>query len=276
MNNQNNPLDFSQLKRDPKELSKHLKAEIYSIFQEISSERATKFDAEITSFVQANPEYHWTLFFCRQCCAKFLENAQPEKDSDYDQMVYLFSFSDIDRINEFATINNIDLNALDEIDFIFNTNLSVWQTEDGEGKTFLDAAFHIWEMEKKLVNKDQEAESIYLNNVVLTMISSNFAELTRSRYNLDSMAYAKIIWTILENSISSSEKHNILRNYFSEDNDYVLVVDAIYFYFEQFLHIDLENEYNSESDELYSNFQGYRTDFVALSKYLLEMDLFDL
>jgi len=90
------------------------------------------------------------------------------------------------------------------------------------------------------------------------------------------MSYAKIIWTILENSISSCAKQDIVRTYFTEDDDYVLVVDSIYFYFEQMLHIDLESEYNSESDESYTKSQGYRTDFVALSESLLEMDLFDL
>jgi hypothetical protein len=276
MNNQNNPLDFSQLKLVPHNISIKLKSEIHSIFEEISSERATKFESDINAFVQANPEYHWTLFFCRQCREKFLENAQPENDNDYDRMVYLFSFSDIEKINEYATIDNIDLNALDQIDFVFNTNLSIWVSNGYAPATFLDATFHKWDLENKLVKKDREAEVIYLKNLVLTMISRNFAELTRSRYNLDSMSYAKMIWTILENSISSCEKQDILRTYFTEDDDYLLIVDSIYFYFEHLLHFDMENEFNSEIDADFSQFQGYRTDFVALSETLLEMDLFDL
>lgn len=275
MKTKNTTLDFSQLKLAPKDISTKLKSEIDSICQEISGERATKFEADITSFVETNPEYHWTLLFCRQCHNIFLENVQPENDNDYDQMVDLFSFPYLEDIEQKLNLD-VDLQSLSEIDFMFNTNLSVWQTEDVYRKTFLDATFHKWDLENKLVKKDREAEVIYLKNLVLTMISRNFAELTRSRYNLDSMSYAKMIWTILENSISSCEKQDILRTYFTEDDDYLLIVDSIYFYFEHLLHFDMENEFNSEIDADFSQFQGYRTDFVALSETLLEMDLFDL
>lgn len=270
-----NPLDFNQLKLVPYDISTKLKSEIDSIFLEISSERASKFKEDLISFVQVNPEYHWTLLFSRQCHNIFLENAQPENDNDYDRMVDLFSFPYLEDIEQKSNLD-IDLQSLSEIDFMFNTNLSVWQTEDVYRKTFLDATFHKWDLEKKLVKKDQEAEDIYLNNVVLTMICRNFAELTRSRYNLDSLSYATMIWTILENRISSCENEDFLRTYFTEDDDYVLVVDSIYFYFEHILHFDLENEFNSEIDTNFSRFQDYRTDFVALSERLLEMDLFDL
>jgi hypothetical protein len=275
MNNQNTTLDFNQLKLAPYDLSKQLKFEIESIFQAISSERASKFGEDLTSFVQANPEYHWTLLFSRQCCNIFLENVQPENDNDYDQMVDLFSFPYLEAIEQKLNLD-VDLQSLSEIDFMFNTNLSVWQTEDVYRKTFLDATFHKWELEKKLVKQNLEAEVIYLENVVLTMICRNFAELTRTRYNLDSISYAKVIWTILENNISSCENEDFLRTYFTEDDDYVLVVDSIYFYFEHLLHFDLENEFNSEIDTNFSRFQDYRTDFVALSERLLQMDLFDL
>lgn len=213
--------------------------------------------------------------FSRQCHNKFLENAQPENDNDYDRMVDLFSFPYLKDIEQKLKLD-VDLQSLSEIDFMFNTNLSVWQTEDVYRKTFLDATFHKWDLEKKLVKKDKEAEDIYLNNVVLTMICRNFAELTRSRYNLDSLSYATMIWTILENRISSCENEDFLRTYFTEDDNYVLVVDSIYFYFEHILYFDLENEFNSEIDTNFSRFQDYRTDFVALSERLLQMDLFDL
>lgn len=275
MKTKNTTLDFSQLKLAPNDISTKLKSEIDSICQEISDERATKFEADITSFVETNPEYHWTLLFCRQCHEKFLENAQPENDSDYDKMVYLFTFSDIEKINEFATIDNIDLNALDQIDFVFNTNLSVWVSDGYAPVTFLDATFHKWDLEKKLVKKDRETEVIYLQNVVLTIICRNFAELT-SKYDLNGKQFATIIWTILENGISSCENEAFFRTYFNEDSDRDLVIDSVYFYFEHLLHFDLENEFNSEIDTNFSQFQGYRTDFIALSETLLEMDLFDL
>ena len=275
MKTKNTPLDFNQLKLAPYDFSKQLKFEIESICQAISSERASKFGEDLTSFVQANPEYHWTLLFSRQCHNIFLENVQPENDNDYDRMVDLFSFPYLEAIEQKLNLD-VDLQYLSEIDFMFNTNLSVWQTEDVYRKTFLDATFHKWDLEKKLVKQNLEAEVIYLENVVLTMICRNFAELTRTRYNLDSISYAKVIWTILENNISSCENEDFLRTYFTEDDDYVLVVDSIYFYFENILHFDLENEFNSEIDTNFSRFKDYRTDFVALSERLLEMDLFDL
>ncbi|MEY3048455.1 MAG: hypothetical protein RL365_493 [Bacteroidota bacterium] len=248
---------------------------IKSIIDQTDIEQAKLYSDQIKNLIEINPQLHWVLLYSRQQISKQIENCEDE--SKIDNLIEFsnnFELHDIIEIKE-KFVLQLSKDSIEQIDFFFNTNINVWSSNEEVTQSFLDALNARYNFESKILGLNQQLASNYIRNLILTFITLNFRNYSRPSLEFDSGNFAKIFWTILENSASSCETE-LYTNYFDEDDDYAIVVDPLYFFLEKILFFDLENDFNSDIDTDFNNYHGYRTDFIALSEDLLDADIFDL
>jgi hypothetical protein len=268
-------LDLFLINDSFEEIAEKVDLTIKSIIDQTNIEQAKLFSYQLKKIMENNPQLHWVLLYSRQQISKQIENC--EDVSKIDSLIefsYNFELNDIVEIEEDFVLQ-VSKDSIDQIDFFFNSNINVWGSTGEETQTFLDALYSRYNFESQILELDQQLATNYIRNLILTFITLNCRNYSRPSLEFDSESFAKIFWTILENSASSCETELYI-NYFDEDSDYEIVVDPLYFFLERILFFDLENDFNSEIDTDFSNYNGYRTDFIALSEDLLDGDIFDL
>jgi hypothetical protein len=219
--------------------------------------------------VAANEELHWTLYISRLIVKSVINNCEDQEECEsINEFSLNFDFNDNDQIAEQAIIS-MDLEKLNQIDFFYNTAIDVWIDKKGEQASFIDCVSEVWEIDVQTTETIVDSRCFF-ENCMISSIMVNLKEYTRSRYNLDSTGYAKLIWTILENHLELTNSEILKSEYNVEDEGRDLAVGTMTFCLEKILGCDLEEKFLTVNA-----FNGYSNDHILISEELLDRDIFD-
>lgn len=257
----------------------------YQIFEKLESliqntiskqdiKEAIKLGSDIKEVVWKRPEMHWILYISRLIKNRIIERCDEEIIEDTISFCDNFDFSDEESIID-KCIVQVNFNQLNEIDFFYNTSLEVWINKNGEQTTFIDCISEIWVFEEKANEPNDSVALAYFENCAITTTLANLRNYTRSKYELESTTYAKLIWTILENNIDLTNSEILKSKYNIDDEGLVLAVDSLTFCIEKILGGELSEIFNAEIDDSFSSFNGYANDYIAISEEILGRDIFD-
>ncbi len=264
---------------DLNDLSKYhifdkLEVEIYNIISKKDIQEAIKLSNQIKELVTEKPEMHWVLYISRLIKNRIIEGWDEETIEDTISFCDNFDFSDDDSIIDKCFVE-VNFDRLNEIDFFYNTFLDVWMNNNGEQTTFIDCISEIWDFEEKANEANDSVALVYFENCVITTTLAILRNYTRSKYDLEPTIYAKLIWTILENNIDSTNSTILKSKYNMDDEGLVLAVESITFCIEKILGGELSEIFNAEMDDSFSAFNGYSNDYIAISEEILDRDIFD-
>jgi hypothetical protein len=256
------------------DIADKLGALIKKITSDRDVEKANELNTNLKRIVSKFPELHWTLYVARLIKKSTIQNFAEEEQEEIINFCDNFNFVDEDNITNKCAID-IDFNQLNQIDFFYNTSVQVWSNGNANAVSFIDCVSDIWDFEKSVEKNDDSLLLKYFENCMITTILVNLRNYARSKYNLDSNAYAKIIWTILENNIELTNVEVLKSKYNVDDEGFVLAVNSVSFAIEKILGIQLIENFNSETDNSFNSFNGYSNDYIAISNELLGRDIFD-
>ncbi|MFM2195249.1 MAG: hypothetical protein RL092_849 [Bacteroidota bacterium] len=256
------------------DIADKLGALIKKITSDRDVEKANELNTNLKRIVSKFPELHWTLYVARLIKKSTIQNFAEEEQEEIINFCDNFNFVDEDNITNKCAID-IDFNQLNQIDFFYNTSVQVWSNGNANAVSFIDCVSDIWDFEKSVEKNDDSLLLKYFENCMITTILVNLRNYARSKYNLDSNACAKIIWTILENNIELTNVEVLKSKYNVDDEGFVLAVNSVSFAIEKILGIQLIENFNSETDNSFNSFNGYSNDYIAISNELLGRDIFD-
>ncbi len=247
---------------------------IQNIISKQDIQEAVKLGSDIKELVLKKPEMHWILYISRLIINRIIERSNEETVEDIISFCDNFDFSDEDSIIDKCFVE-VNFNQLSEIDFFYNTSIEVWLNKKGQQTTFIDCISEIWLFEEK-ANEENDSEAMaFIENCTITTTLANLRNYARSKYDLEPTAYAKLIWTILENNIDLTNSILLKSKYNIDDEGLLLAVDSITFCIEKILGGELSDIFNAENDNSYSSFNGYSNDYIAISEEILGRDIFD-
>jgi hypothetical protein len=243
--------------------------EIKIIVSEKNVEKAKAMSEELLNLVSANTELHWTLYVSRLILKSFVSNCEDQEEFEsINEFSLNFDFNDNEQIVE-QSVMPMDLEKLNQIDFFYNTAIDVWIDKKGEQASFIDCVVEVWEIDAHSIESAVDSRCFF-ENCMISSIIVNLKEYTRSKYNLDSTGYAKLIWTILENHLELTNSEILKSEYNVEDEGRDLAVDTMTFCLEKILGCDLEEKFLTVNA-----FNGYSNDHILISEELLDRDIFD-
>ena len=243
--------------------------EIKIIVSEKNAEKAKAMSDELHNLVSANTELHWTLYVSRLILKSFISNCEEQEEFEsINEFSLNFNFNDNDHIAE-QTIIPMDLEKLNQIDFLYNTAIDVWIDKKGEQASFIDCVSEVWEIDAQSTETLVDSRCFF-ENCMISSILVNLKDYTRSKYNLDSTDYAKLIWTILQNHLELTNSEILKSEYNVEDEGRYLAVDTMTFCLEKILGCDLEEKFLT-----LNALNGYSNDHILISEELLDRDIFD-
>jgi hypothetical protein len=243
--------------------------EIKIIVSEKNVEKAKAMSEELLNLVSANKELHWTLYVSRLILKSCISNCEEQEEFEsINEFSLNFDFNDNDQIAE-QSVMPMDLEKLNQIDFLYNTAIDVWLNKKGEHASFIDCVSEVWEIDVQTTETIVDSRCFF-ENCMISSIMVNLKEYTRSRYNLDSTGYAKLIWTILENHLELTNSEILKSEYNVEDEGRDLAVGTMTFCLEKILGCDLEEKFLTVNA-----FNGYSNDHILISEELLDRDIFD-
>jgi hypothetical protein len=243
--------------------------EIKNIVSENNAEKAKSMSGKLRNLVAANEELHWTLYISRLIVKSVINNCEDQEECEsINEFSLNFDFNDNDQIAEQAIIS-MDLEKLNQIDFLYNTAIDVWIDKKGEQASFIDCVSEIWKIDGQLT-KTLVDSRCFFENCMITSILANLKNYTRSKYDLDATDYAKLIWTILENHLELTNSEVLKSEYNVEDEGRVLAVDTMTFCLEKILACNLEEKFLTVNA-----LNGYSNDHILISEELLDRDIFD-
>jgi hypothetical protein len=243
--------------------------EIKIIVSEKNVEKAKAMSEELLNLVSANKELHWTLYVSRLILKSCISNCEEQEEFEsINEFSLNFDFNDNDQIAE-QSVMPMDLEKLNQIDFLYNTAIDVWLNKKGEHASFIDCVSEVWEIDVQTTETIVDSRCFF-ENCMISSIMVNLKEYTRSRYNLDSTGYAKLIWTILENHLELTNSEILKSEYNVEDEGRDLAVGTMTFCLEKILGCDLEEKFLTVNA-----FNGYSNDHILIADELLDRDIFD-
>jgi hypothetical protein len=243
--------------------------EIKIIVSEKNVEKAKAMSEELLNLVSANKELHWTLYVSRLILKSCISNCEEQEEFEsINEFSLNFDFNDNDQIAE-QSVMPMDLEKLNQIDFFYNTAIDVWIDKKGEQASFIDCVSEVWEIDVQTTETIVDSRCFF-ENCMISSIMVNLKEYTRSRYNLDSTGYAKLIWTILENHLELTNSEILKSEYNVEDEGRDLAVGTMTFCLEKILGCDLEEKFLTVNA-----FNGYSNDHILIADELLDRDIFD-